>query len=122
MARLLTIAFFIFLSQSIYAQSESSHSEERMILEQLAKYWDRMDPVKKQKWIGITNRYPNMTPLEQQRIQKDILDLDSLTPKQKKEAQKIYQQIKNMPLEKKLKIKKKWKKFKGSKFIRKNSK
>ena len=122
MARLLTIAFFIFLSQSIYAQSESGHSEERMILEQLAKYWDRMDPVKKQKWIGITTRYPNMTPLEQQRIQKDILNLDSLTPKQKKEAQKIYQQIKNMPLEKKLKIKKKWKKFKGSKFIRKNSK
>ena len=122
MARLLTIAFFIFLSQSIYAQSESGHSEERMILEQLAKYWDRMDPVKKQEWIGITTRYPNMTPLEQQRIQKDILDLDSLNPKQKKEAQKIYQQIKNMPLEKKLKIKKKWKKFKGSKFIRKNSK
>ena len=122
MTRLLTIVFFIFLSQSIYAQSESGHSEERMILEQLAKYWDRMDPVKKQKWIGITNRYPNMTPLEQQRIQKDILDLDSLTPKQKKEAQKIYQQIKNMPLKKKLKIKKKWKKFKGSKFIRKNSK
>ena len=122
MARLLTIAFFIFLSQSIYAQSESGHSEERMILEQLAKYWDRMDPVKKQKWIGITKRYPTMTPLEQQRIQKDILDLDSLTPKQKKEARKIYQQIKNMPLEKKLKIKKKWKKFKGSKFIRKNSK
>jgi len=122
MARLLTIAFFIFLSQSIYAQSESGHSEERMILEQLAKYWDRMDPVKKQEWIGITTRYPNMTPLEQQRIQKDILNLDSLTPKQKKEAQKIYQQIKNMPLEKKLKIKKKWKKFKGSKFIRKNSK
>ena len=27
-----------------------------------------------------------MTPLEQQRIQKDILDLDSLTPKQKREA------------------------------------
>ena len=122
MARLLTIAFFIFLSQSIYAQSESGHSEERMILEQLAKYWDRMDPVKKQEWIGITTRYPNMTPLEQQRIQKDILDLDSLTPNQKKEARKIYQQIKNMPLEKKLKIKKKWKKFKGSEFIRKNSK
>ena len=122
MARLLTIVFFIFLSQSIYAQSESGHSEERMILEQLAKYWDRMDPVKKQKWIGITNRYPNMTPLEQQRIQKDILNLDSLTPKQRNETQKIYQQIKNMPLEKKLKIKKKWKKFKRSKFIKKNSK
>ncbi len=122
MARLLTIAFFIFLSQSTYAQSESGHSEERMILEQLAKYWDRMDPVKKQKWIGITNRYPNMTPLEQQRIQKDILDLDSLTPKQKKEARKIYQKIKNMPQEEKLEIKKKWKKFKRSKFIKKNSK
>ena len=122
MARLLTIAFFIFLSQSIYAQSESGHSEERMILEQLAKYWDRMDPAKKQKWIGITKRYPNMTPLEQQLIQKDILDLDSLTSKQKKEARKIYQKIKNMPLEKKLEIKKKWKKFKRSKFIKKNSK
>ena len=99
MARLLTIAFFIFLSQSIYAQSESGHSEERMILEQLAKYWDRMDPVKKQKWIGITKRYPNMTPLEQQRIQKDILSLDSLTPKQKKEAQKIYQQINSLQIQ-----------------------
>jgi hypothetical protein len=81
-----------------------------------------MDPVKKQKWIGITNRYPNMTPLEQQRIQKDILNLESLTPKQRKEARKIYQQIKNMPLETKLKIKKKWKKLKGSKFLKKNLK
>ena len=122
MARLLTIVFCLFLSQPIYAQSESGHSQGRMILEQLAKYWDRMDPVKKQKWIGITNRYPNMTPLEQQRIQKDILDLDSLTPKQKKEARKIYQKIKNMPQEEKLEIKKKWKKFKRSKFIKKNSK
>ena len=81
-----------------------------------------MDPVKKQKWIGITNRYPNMTPLEQQRIQKDILNLESLTPKQRKEARKIYQQIKNMPLETKLEIKKKWKKLKGSKFLKKNLK
>ena len=122
MARLLTIAFCLFLSQPIYAQSESGHSQERVVLEQLAKYWDRMDPVEKQKWIGITNRYPNMTPLEQQRIQKDILNLDSLTPTQRKEARKIYQQIKNMPLEKKLEIKKKWKKFKASKFLKKNLK
>ena len=122
MARLLTIVFCLFFSQPIYAQSESGHSQGRMVLEQLAKYWDRMDPVKKQKWIGITNRYPNMTPLEQQRIQKDILNLDSLTPTQRKEARKVYQQIKNMPLEKKLEIKKKWKKFKGSKFLKKNLK
>ena len=122
MAKLLTIVFCLFLSQPIYAQSESGHSQERMVLEQLAKYWDRMDPVKKQKWIGITNRYPNMTPLEQQRIQEDILNLDALTPKQRKEARNIYQQIKDMPLEKKLEIKKKWKKFKGSKFLKKNLK
>ena len=56
MARLLTIAFCLFLSQPIYAQSESGHSQKRVVLEQLAKYWDRMDPVEKQKWIGITNR------------------------------------------------------------------
>ena len=122
MARLLTIVFCLFLSQPIYAQSESGHSQERVVLEQLAKYWDRMDPVEKQKWIGITNRYPNMTPLEQQRIQEDILNLDELTPKQRKEAGNIYQQIKNMSLEKKLEIKKKWKKFKGSKFLKKNLK
>lgn len=122
MTRLLTIAFCLFLSQPIYAQSESSHSQGRMVLEQLAKYWDGMDPVKKQKWIEITNRYPNMTPLEQQRIQEDILNLDTLTPKQRKEARNIYQQIKNMPLEKKIEIKKKWKKFKDSKFLKKNLK
>jgi SpoVK/Ycf46/Vps4 family AAA+-type ATPase len=122
MTRLLTIAFCLFLSQPIYAQSESSHSQGRVVLEQLAKYWDGMDPVKKQKWIEITNRYPNMTPLEQQRIQEDILNLDTLTPKQRKEARNIYQQIKNMPLEKKIEIKKKWKKFKDSKFLKKNLK
>ena len=49
MTKLITIVFFIFFSQSIYAQSESGHSEERIILEQLAKYWDRMDPVKKRR-------------------------------------------------------------------------
>ena len=86
MARLLTIVFCLFLSQPIYAQSESGHSQKRVVLEQLAKYWDRMDPVKKQKWIEITNRYPNMTPLEQQRIQEGYSKFGRTYSKAKKKS------------------------------------
>jgi len=111
MARLLTIAFWLFLTQPIYAQSESGHSlaglssQEKQILAPLAKDWNRMDPAKKQKWLGITKRYPDMTPLEQQRIQTHIRDWDSLTPDQRKQARKKYQKIKNLPPEKRLHIK-----------------
>ncbi|MCH6584852.1 MAG: DUF3106 domain-containing protein, partial [Proteobacteria bacterium] len=74
MARLLTVALWLYFSLPSYAQSELDQSswtglssQEKRTLAPLAKDWDRMDPAKKQKWLGISKRYQSMTPLEQQR-------------------------------------------------------
>ncbi len=80
----------------------------------LAKYWGKMDPSKKQKWITIAKRYPSMTLLEKQNIQKSIQEFISLNPNLIKKIQRKYKEINNVFPERTIKIKKKWKKYKGS--------
>ena len=43
--------------------------QQKNILAPLAKDWDELENIRKKKWLGIAERYPNMKPDEQQRMQ-----------------------------------------------------
>src|SRR5262249_23081243 len=42
---------------------------DRQTLAPLSQDWNRLDAAQKQKWLGLSQRYPGLRPDEQQRIQ-----------------------------------------------------
>lgn len=63
---------------------------QRIALEPLTSEWDRMEGVRKQKWLEIANRYAAMNPDEQQRIQERMRAWIKLTPDQRRVARENY--------------------------------
>ena len=44
-------------------------AQQKTILAPLAGEWDRMENIRRKKWLGIAERYPAMKPDEQRRVQ-----------------------------------------------------
>lgn len=86
--------------------------EQKQILAPLARDWDKMEAVRKKKWLGIAKRYPTMKPDEQARVQRRIKDWASLTPEQRSQARVRYKSLKTAPPERKEAIKEKWEQYK----------
>lgn len=86
--------------------------EEKQILAPLSRDWDRMEAVRKKKWLGIAKRYPSMKPEEQARIQRRMQDWASLTPEQRTQARTQYKNLKTAPPVQKQGIKEKWEQYK----------
>lgn len=42
--------------------------QEQRILSPLQRDWDRLEPQRKDKWRGLAQRYPQMSPPEQERM------------------------------------------------------
>jgi len=55
---------------------------QREVLSPLAAQWPQFDSNHKVKWIAISNKYPTMTPEQQQRLRQNIADWAKLTPEQ----------------------------------------
>lgn len=58
-------------------------AEQRAALAPLAKEWDKMDDLRKKKWLGIANKYANMKPEEQLRVQERVQAWVKMTPEQR---------------------------------------
>lgn len=58
-------------------------AEQKAALTPLAKEWDKMDDLRKKKWLGIANKYANMKPEEQQRVQERVQAWVKMTPEQR---------------------------------------
>lgn len=86
--------------------------EEKQILAPLSRDWDRMEAVRKKKWLGIAKRYSSMKPEEQARIQRRMQDWASLTPEQRTQARTQYKNLKTAPPVQKQVIKEKWQQYK----------
>lgn len=86
--------------------------EQKQILAPLARDWDKLEAVRKKKWIGIAKRYPTMNPEEQARVQRRIKDWSSLTPEERTQARAQYKNLKTAPPERKEAIKEKWEQYK----------
>jgi len=84
--------------------------EERQknILAPLAGNWDEMENIRRKKWLGIAERYPNLTPAEQGRVQVRMRDWAALTPQQRARIRNTYKDFQQLPADQKEAVKQKW--------------
>lgn len=66
------------------------NATQKAALAPLSAEWDRMDEIRKKKWLGIINRYTAMKPDEQARVQERMRDWVKLTPEQRMAARENF--------------------------------
>ncbi|PIL44325.1 hypothetical protein CR105_14755 [Massilia eurypsychrophila] len=69
---------------------------QQIALEPLAGEWDRMDAMRKQKWLEIANRYSSMKPDEQVRVHERMRDWLKLTPEERRVVRENYTRTKKI--------------------------
>lgn len=84
------------------------NQQQRNILAPLGKDWDNMENVRKRKWLGIADRYPNMKADEQQRIQARMREWVNLSPIERTKARDSFKDFSQLPPEQKKTVKQKW--------------
>jgi len=85
--------------------------QQKVILAPLAGEWNRMEPYRRQKWLGIAKRFPTMTPDEQARVQERMLVWVKLSPDERKAARDKYKDIKKAGPEKQAVLKERWREY-----------
>ena len=63
---------------------------QQVALDPLKTEWDRMEAIRKQKWLEIANRYSSMKADEQQRVQERMRAWLKLTPEERRLARENY--------------------------------
>jgi hypothetical protein len=69
---------------------------QQQALAPLATEWDKLDGLRKTKWLAIGNKYASMSPDEQQRVQERMRDWVKLTPEQRRVARESYARAKKL--------------------------
>ena len=83
-------------------------AQQKAILAPLAAEWDKLDNVRRKKWLGIAERYPGMKPEEQRRMQDRMREWANLTPEQRAKVRDSYKEFSQLPSEQKQTVKQKW--------------
>lgn len=65
-------------------------TEQKMALAPLASEWDKMDELRKKKWLGVAQKYAQMKPEEQSRVQERIQAWIKMTPAQRMAVRENY--------------------------------
>jgi len=84
------------------------NAQQKAILAPLAGEWDKMENIRRKKWLGIAERYPAMKPDEQRRMQERMREWASLTPEQRAKIRDSYKEFNQLPSEQKQVVKQKW--------------
>lgn len=61
----------------------SLNSEQQTALAPLAGEWDKMDELRKKKWLGVASKYAQMKPEEKLRVQERVQAWMKMTPEQR---------------------------------------
>ena len=85
--------------------------DQRVILAPLEKEWGVMDAFRRKKWIGIAQRYPDMNPLEQASIQRNMREWAKLAPEERKIAREKYKSLRRFAPEERQVVKQKWEEY-----------
>jgi hypothetical protein len=83
-------------------------AQQQEILAPLKADWESLEPERRRKWIGVAKRYPKMTPLGQERVQRRMQTWAKLTPEQRRQARETYKRIVKVPPEKRGKLREQW--------------
>jgi hypothetical protein len=71
---------------------------QREALKPLQQEWPTIDAPRKQKWVQIADRMPNMPPDERARVQARMADWSRLSPVERSQARLHYQEMKQVPV------------------------
>ncbi|MFT3847811.1 MAG: DUF3106 domain-containing protein [Propionivibrio sp.] len=85
--------------------------QQKTVLAPLSDDWDSLEYHRQKKWLGIVARFPSMTPQEQRRIQIQMQGWGKLTDDEREQARENYISTKQLPLEQKRELKKKWEEY-----------
>jgi hypothetical protein len=72
---------------------------QRDALAPLAKEWDTLDRSRKLKWLEVANKYPQLSPEGQKRVQERMVEFIKLTPEQRRTARSNFQRAYELPIE-----------------------
>ena len=85
--------------------------QQKTVLAPLSDDWDSLEYHRQKKWLGIVSRFASMTPKEQRRIQIQMQEWGKLTDEEREQARENYISAKQLPIEKKQELKKKWEEY-----------
>jgi hypothetical protein len=63
---------------------------QQQALEPLTGEWDKMEGLRKKKWLEVAARYSSMKPEEQQRLHERMREFIKLTPEQRRQVRQTY--------------------------------
>jgi hypothetical protein len=75
--------------------------------------WDRLEPRRRQRWLNVAERYPDMPAERQQRLQARMREWTQLTPEQREQAGERYRHLRNMPPEERAKLHERWREYRN---------
>ena len=113
----LILALAVGLAASAFAQPIGTPSprwteltpSERQFLAPFASEWDKWDAQRKAKWRGIAQRYPKMSPDEQERLRQQMTTWSALSPAERAAARERYKNLKTP--EQKQEMRQKWEQY-----------
>ena len=73
--------------------------------------WDKLDAQRKQKWLGIAQRYPKMSVEEQARVRQQMGTWAQLSPAERQAAREQYKSLRALPPEKKQEVRQQWEQY-----------
>jgi hypothetical protein len=73
--------------------------QQREALAPLAGQWATMPAENKRKWLDIADKYPQLSPEGQARLQARMAEFASLTPEQRQHARENFQRAYELPRE-----------------------
>jgi hypothetical protein len=85
--------------------------EQKTILAPLEKEWGQMDAFRRKQWLGIAQRYPEMTHLEQASMQRNMREWVRLAPEERKLAREKYKSLKRISPEERQLVKQRWEEY-----------
>lgn len=86
-------------------------TQQKIILAPLANEWDQMENIRRKKWLGIAERFPQMSADDQQRVQQRMHEWSSLTPEKRAKIRDSYKEFRELPREKRQAVRQKWQTF-----------
>lgn len=82
--------------------------DQRAVLSPLGNEWDKMEFVRRKKWLLIAERFQTMKPEEQRRVQERMREWVLMTPEQRAKVRDSYKEFSQLPEERKQIVKQKW--------------
>lgn len=81
---------------------------QKIILAPLCDDWDAMEAYRQKTWLSIASRFPEMTPLEQRRVQAQMHTWSKLSTEEQVAVREIYRKTAQMPAAQRKQLRQQW--------------